>query len=230
MTPPKPPARPLAPHVQRCLGGPVAHVQAMMAPGRPLAPHVQAAVQRQVPVLQARMQGPVLPGKPAVIQRSISSVASFEIAIEKGDENRNPTGTQVKMSDTSGKWAYGVAGIYTKEVRNCVVFCMFSSHSPLKKIYMLHTPVYSDILEAGATIAKEWQGVDFKSYIIGGNDEKAFEEVLSLGAWAALNIVGVKSPLTLRGSFADIEAKDHKITYWIKGDEESTAVDLMTKI
>lgn len=220
-------SRPLAPHVQRCLGGPVAHVQAMMVPDRRLAPHVQAAVQRQIPVLQARLACPVPPGRPAVIQRSTSNPASFEITVVEGDTNRTLSGMEVKM-DISGSEAFAVAGLYTKEVRNCAVLCMFSSHEGLKKLFMFHTPVYDELLTEGLRIAKAWKGVDFKSYIIGGNEEKAFtEESMSGGSWGALKIAGIKSPLAPKGSFANIEARGTQITYWIKDDQESTAVNLL---
>jgi hypothetical protein len=231
------PPRPLAPHVQKCLNKPAAQVQGMMPQGRVPAPHVQSAVQRcHVPVLQARTIGVVpLPPRaiqqarrPGVIQRSKIEEVSFEFKVEKDDSSRKPSGIEVKMDGSKGTEGYALAGLYTREVRNCVVLCMFSSPAlkPLQKIYLHHTPWYETLPEAALKVAESW-GVEFKSCIIGGNNKKYFEENISSGAWKDLNIVRVVSPLTEEGFFANVEINKDKITYWIHDDSESTTVFLV---
>lgn len=246
----KNPPKPLAPHVQKCLNGPAAQVQAMMARGHVPAPHVQAAIQRcQVPVLQARRGGVVVPAsvqalaqpslhaqvvqraRSAIIQRSLSQRVSFEIEVVKGDNSVEPSGERVDMANT-GIWRYAPLGIHTQEVRNCIVLCMFSSLAvkPLPKVYMHHSSLYDQMPEEAWKIVKDW-GEGFKGYIIGGNDDKdsfTNEHLLKKG-WSDLNIVGVMTPLTERGNFANIQIKNQQITYWIHDDSKSKAVNLLKK-
>ncbi|HEX6903444.1 MAG TPA: hypothetical protein VF789_27250 [Thermoanaerobaculia bacterium] len=234
----KNPPKPLAPHVQKCLNGPAAQVQAMMVRGHTPAPHVQAAIQRcQSPVPQARRGGVVAPAsvqalaqpsrhtraiqraRSTVIQRSESQVVSFDITVAKGEDSPNLSSTEVKMNN-QGNWAYAPLGIHTKGVRNCVALCIFSSQAvkPLPKIYMHHSPWYELMPDEAWKVVKDWES-GFKGYIIGGNDMESFAtSKLEQEGWSKLNIVGVMSPLTQEGRFANIEAKGTTITYWVYDD------------
>lgn len=174
----------------------------------------------------------IQPARSTVIQRSNSEKVDFEIEVVKGDDFVEPSGTKVEMAN-NGTWTYAPCGLYTQEVRNCIVLCMFSSlayKDPLPRIYMHHSSWYDLMPEEAWKVVKDW-GTGFKGYIIGGNNTGSFaKEDLVKKGWSDLNIAGVMSPLTELGHFANVQIKDQKITYWIHDDKKSTNVNLLNKI
>ncbi len=154
--------------------------------------------------------------RPWVVQLSESEEKKeVQILVEQADE-RSPQGTEVKMGDIFGKSGMNYSGLFTRGVRNCVVFVACKGAGVIDPIFMLHTPFPGDIAGPASSIRDSWEG-KMTSYIIGGNGETPDLDQFG-NAWNDLNITKIQVPLTQVGQYADIEFKGGKISYWVKDD------------
>lgn len=195
-------------------------IQPRVAPsGRLPIPAAPRPGTRQAGVVLPHLGAPPrTPSRSRVVQLSnVEEKKAVSIQVAEGSE-RKPEGMPVSMGDIGGKTGFNLAGLYTYEVRNCVVFCAFEGEGAIDKIFMLHTPhqYKADVIaEAALPVVTKWKSVT--SYIIGGNNE-SLELNTSHEEWSKLNVVGVKVPLTKVGQYANIEMKGCTITYWVHED------------